>query len=215
MPHWFYPLVFLLVLFIVFLFFARVNLIIYYDKKLKIYYKILFIKIPIYPFTKPAKSNKKKSKKKKGTSPNQLDEFQQIQNIIAEIDRYKELTKSIFSFYFRALHFKVINLDILIATKNAACTALTFSFVCQALTYISEYIKSFSKFEIKKDSQIYVRADFLKQKSHFRAHFLIYTHLAPLMAVGTYAFFKMIFSFIFSFIKRRIGNEWFKAKRAN
>lgn len=212
MPHWFYLLISILAFFIILISIARVDLVIYYDKKLKIYYKILFIKIPIYPFPNPSKKDKKrKAEKHKG----EFDELGKIQDIIAEIDRYKELINSIFSFYFRALHFRIINLDILIATKNATSTALCFSFVCQALTYISEYIKSFSKFEIKKDSQIYVRADFLKQKSHFRAHFLIYTHLAPLMAVGTYASFKMIFSFIFSFIKRRIFNEWFKAKRAN
>lgn len=212
MPHWVYLLIFILIILVAFLFLTKVNLIIRYDKRLTIYYKILFVRIPIYPFPKPTKKRKKSSDLKKATSKTDFEELEKIQEIISEIDRYKELTKSIFSFYFRALHFKIINLDILIATKNASRTAIAFSFTCQALTYIGEYIKSFSKFEIKKDSQIYVRASFLEQKSHFKAHFLIYTHLAPLMAVGTYAFFKMIFSFIFSFIKRRIGNERIKAK---
>ena len=212
MPHWFYLATFLIAFLIAFLFLAKVNLIIRYDKRLKIYYKILFVKIPIYPFPKPTKKKKKASSTKKKTSKSDFEELDKLQDIIAEIDRYKELTRSIFSFYFRALHFRIINLDVLIATKNATSTALCFSFTCQALTYISEYIKSFSKFEIKKDAQIYVRANFLEQKSHFKAHFLIYTHLAPLMAVGTYAFFKTIFSFIFSFIKRRITNERIKAK---
>ena len=194
--------------------FIKVNLVIKYNNGLRIYYKILFVKIPIFPFKKANPSEKvpKKSTKKK---PTEIDEIKATFDIIS---RYKDLTKSIFGFYFRALHFKILDFDLLVATKKPSTTALTYSFVMQGITYFGEYIQKNSKLVIPKSTKIHVRVDFLETNSHFKAHFLIYTHLGQLLIVGLVAFFKMLFSLVLSFIsflKRWIKDGTIKTKRAN
>ena len=193
----FFFIVFALVSFFTILSFTKVNLVIKYSRGLSIYYKILFVKIPIYPFKK-TKTTKKASHDK--APKRKASEIDEIKEIFDTVSRYKELTKSIFGFYFRALHFKIVKLDLLVATSKPSTTALTYSFIMQGITYFGEYIQKNSRLIIPKDAVINVRANFLETKLHFKAHFVIYTHLGQLFSVGIVAFFKMIFSFVLSFI---------------
>lgn len=210
---WFF-IAFIVASIITLLSFSKVNLVIKYAKGLKVYYRILFIKIPIYPFKK-SKQVKKHSSKTAKKNSSEIDEIREIFEII---DRYKELTQSIFGFYFRALHFKVIKLELLVATKKPSTTALAYSLITQGITYLGEYIQKNSRLVLAKNATIYVNANFLETKSHFKAHFVIYTHLGQLFIVGLVAFFKMIFSLAISFIsslKRRITNGTIKTKWAD
>ncbi len=210
---WFF-IAFAIISFIILLSFSRVNLVIKYSRGLKAYYRILFVKIPIYPFKK-AKQAKKRPNKATKRKSSEIDEIRAVFDII---DRYKELTQSIFGFYFRALHFKVVKLELLVATSKPSTTALAYSLVTQGITYFGEYIQKNSRLILAKNATIQVRANFLETKSHFKAHFVIYTQLGQLLIVGLVAFFKMIFSLAISLIsslKRRITDGTIKTKRAN
>ena len=183
---------------LIFLFFCHVNLVFIYDNHLTIYYKILFIKIKIYPF------------KKKKQDQTVLDGFNKAKNVIEQIQRYKELSKSIFNFYYRALRLKIINLDILIASKEPFTTALYYSLTVQTYSYLLKYFERNLILQFPKDSNLTIRTDFLGKSSHFKAHFVIYTYLGPLVAVGIISLVKMFISFI-----RRILNGDLKAKRVD
>ncbi len=197
MQSWVY-LVIGIAFFLVLISFTHVNLVVIYNNGLKVYYRVLFVKVRVFPFP---------SSKKKKTNDGGVSE---IKKTFDQITRYKELTKTIFGFYFRALHFKVINLDILISSKEPSSTALLFSSVMQLVTYLAEYIQKNTKLEFSKEAIVSVKADFLGKTSHFKSHFVLYTYLGPLMAVGIFAFFKMLISFIW-----RLLNGTIKAKRAN
>ena len=188
---------FLLFSLLIFLFFCHVNLVIIYENGFKIFYKILFIKIRVFPF----KEDKKQDK---------LSGVKDAKNAFDKLRRYRELSRSIFGFYYRALRLKIINLDIIVASKKPATTALYYSLVAQGVAYLFRSAEQNVILQFPKNSNINIQADFLGKKSHFKAHFVIYTYLGPLVAVSVFSFFKMIISFF-----RRLLNGSIKAKRAN
>ena len=190
-------LFFLYFSFLIVLFFCHVNLVVIYKNGFEIYYKILFVKIKLFPF---------KEDKRKST----LDGVREAKNALDRLKRYRDLSKKVFGFYYRALRFKIINLDVVIASKAPSYTALYYSFTVQAISYFLKSVEKNLILQIPKESRVNIRADFTGEKSHFRTHFVIYTYLGPLVAVGILSFFKMIFSFL-----RRILNGKFKAKRVD
>ncbi len=189
---------FLLVASLIFLFFCKVNLVIVYKNGFKIFYKILFIRIKIYPF--------KKDKKSQST----LDGIKDAKNAFNTLKNYRELSRSIFGFYYRALRLKIIDFDLLVASKAPSSTALCYSFALQGISYLLKYAENNLIIQIPKDSCINIEADFIGTQPHFRTHFVIYTYLGPLVFTSILSLLKRIFAFC-----RRLYNGDFKAKRAN
>lgn len=188
---------FLLFSALILLFFCHVNLVIIYKNGFQIFYQILFIKIKIYPF-------------KKDKSKNPIDGVKEAKDTFDRLKKYRKISRSIFGFYYRALRLKIIDLDVLVASRSPSSTALYYSFVVQGISYILKSIERTLILQFPKNKELNIRADFFGKEPYFKTHIIIYTYLGPLVFVSILSFLKTMFSFL-----RRILNGNFKAKRAN
>lgn len=188
---------FLLFSALILLFFCHVNLVIIYKNGFQIFYQILFIKIKIYPF-------------KKDKSKNPIDGVKEAKDAFDRLKKYRKISRSIFGFYYRALRLKIIDLDVLVASRSPSSTALYYSFVVQGISYILKSIERTLILQFPKNKELSIRADFFGKEPYFKTHIIIYTYLGPLVFVSILSFLKTMFSFL-----RRILNGNFKAKRAN
>lgn len=182
---------------LILLFFCHVNLVIVYDKGLLIYYKILFVKIRIFPF-------------KENQNQSVINGITEAKTAIDRLKKYRELSRSVFGFYYRALRLKLLNLEASIGGKTPAITAINYSLAVQAVSYLFKYFERNLILQIPNKSSVDIHADFTKKSSFLKTHFVIYTYLGPLVAVSFLALLKKLISFF-----RRILNGNFKAKRAN
>ena len=181
---------------LIFLFFCHVNLVIIYEKGFLIYYRFFFIKIRIYPFKELKKQDA-------------LNGFLEAKDTVERLRKYRELSQSIFGFYYRALRLKILNLEINVSSSMPSSTALYYSYVSQAVSYLFKYFERNLVLKIPKKSNINIRADFFGESS-FKAHFVIYTYLGPLVIVSFLSLLKRLISHF-----RRLLNGTFKAKRVN
>ena len=181
----------------IFLFFCHVNLVVIYKDGLRIFYKVLFVKITVFPF--------KESQKKDA-----LSNVKDAKNTFERLKRYRELSKSIFGFYYRALRLKILNLEVTVSSNDPFSTALCHSMLSQGIACLLKSVEQEIIIQIPKNSNINVRADFLGNEPHFSTHLVMYTYLGPLVIVSVLSFTKMIISFF-----RRLLNGEFKSKRVN
>ena len=187
MPAFVYVLLGIALL-IVLLLLSKVRVFICYEDSLRIYAKFLFLKFSIIP-TKEKKPKKKKPKK------THVDTHPQEQ--VSQPTKEKSITKKlwelrnglfeIIKFFLGKLHFRFIKLRINIACENAAKTALLYAGANQGIAYILETLRNISNVDVAKNSDVYVNADFISQKSEFESKIELYIRVAPLISVGIHA----------------------------
>lgn len=180
---------------------SKIKVFLSYDESLKIYAQFLFFKICIIP----SGSKKKKSKKKKTAYKavaKKNDDKKAVSNdtkpkqksIVQGLFEIRESLLTLIKRFLGKLHFKFIVLKVKVATDNAATTALLYGAVNQGVSYLLETLKSISNVDMTDNSDISVSADFLSQKSDFKAKIVLYLHFASLVYVGIHAmitYFKL------------------------
>ena len=57
----------------------------------------------------------------------------------------------------------------------------------QGIAYILETLRNISNVDVAKNSDVYVNADFISQKSEFESKIELYIRVAPLISVGIHA----------------------------
>lgn len=195
MPAWIIVLI-IITLLVALLLAMRVNVIISYNNSLSVYARVLFIKIPLYPANeKPKKKNKEKKKKKVQNSPEQTttEKSEKPVSPVKILWKMREALVTVLERFLGYLHFKFIRLKITVACSDAAKTALAYGAATQGVSYILEILNNISNVDIGKRSDIYVKSDFIGQKSSFDGKILLYIRVLPAIKVGIYAlkeFFK-------------------------
>ena len=162
---------------------TKVRIIVSYTDELKVYAKILFIKIRIVP--EKEKKSKKKKDKKKDTQVKEAP--QKEESIVKKIWSIKSLVADIIARFLNKLHFKFLRLRVVIACNNAAKTALLYSGVNQGITYLIEFLDNVSNVDVPTHSNIPVDTNFISQKSEFEGKIELYIRVLPLITVGLHA----------------------------
>ncbi len=156
----------------------RINLHIIYEDELKIYLRILFIKIPIVPEGDSGFDISKLRKKKKDTDEGSAEEDKAaVKASPSVIDKLNSVRKviSIFSDAFhKHLHVKLTKIHVRVATPDAAQTAILYGAISTAIVCIIEVIESITNLDRIKKSSISVEPDFLSEKTDIKLRISLY-----------------------------------------
>lgn len=164
---------------------VKVVLRITYADSLAIYLKILFVKIRLYPSKKREKKyphsmsrrkakkikdslegkkklSKKKKKKQKKDKKGKPDKEEEAPDLISIVSIVTSFVKSFLKVFAGSVRLKFSRLKIVVASEDAATTAITYGAVTQGINVLFpllEGIKNVKKLPPKKE--LSVRADFL------------------------------------------------------
>ncbi len=176
MPVWVY-IVGAILLFLALLLSLKVNIIVSYKEELKVYLRVLFVRIRLYPKKVKLKEKKKRTKKKK--APQETEEIlpESEEKPLSPVKVVWEIREAVLSLANKCmggLHFKFARLNIEVGCSDAAKTALVYGTVVQGVAYLVEYLDTISNVEISRFSQINVCSNFISQKSHAEGKITLY-----------------------------------------
>lgn len=174
----------------------RAKVIISYDEVLRVYFRLAFFKMRLFP-AKPRKQKKKKSKKKKTqktpvSTEKKSDEYKKDDGVVSKLWAMREILLNTINKFLGKLHFKLIKLNIVVAGDNAASTALLYGATTQGVAYLIEILDTISNVDISKRSEISVRSDFISQKSSFEGKIVLYISVVHIIYVGLHFLKKLI-----------------------
>ncbi len=172
----------------------RINLHIIYEDNLKVYLRILFIRLEILPNTsKVFGFNKQKKKKKElpvrvvkdikdadSTSPSVLDKLNSIREIISILSEA----------FHNHLHVKFSKIHIRVATGDAAKTAILYGAVSTAVACIIDMIDDIANLKPLKESSVSVEPDFLSEKTDIKLNIVLYMSVAGTIKTLLQSFIK-------------------------
>lgn len=165
---------------------AKVELRISYKDELSISAKFLFLNFKLYPEKPKKKKKKKKSKKPQppaSKSPSKK-EAKKKSDIIPKLFEYRDTVLGIVKEFASVLHFRFLDINIKIATDDAAKTAITYSLAVQGVSYLVSFLDNYSNVDVTKNSSINVYTDFLSEESSLDGSVLLYTrvyHALPVL----------------------------------
>lgn len=172
----------------------KINLHIIYEDELRIYLRILFIKIPIVPDDDSGFDISKLTKNKKDADEGDLQEAKgSNQSSSSIIDKLNSVRKvlSIFSDAFhKHLHVKLTKIHIRVATPDAAQTAILYGAISTAIVCIIEVIESITNLDRIKKSSISVEPDFLSEKTDIKLRISLYVSVLGAIKVLMKSFIK-------------------------
>ncbi|MBQ7353134.1 MAG: DUF2953 domain-containing protein [Clostridia bacterium] len=173
-------------LLVIILLIAKVELRISYRNELTISAKFLFLRFKLYPEKQKKKKKKTKGKKPQVASPKPpaKTEEKKKSDIIPKLFEYRETVLGIVKEFASVLHFRFLNINIKIATDDAAKTAITYSLAVQGVSYLVSFLDNYSNIDVTKNSSINVYTDFLSEESSLDGSVLLYTrvyHALPVL----------------------------------
>lgn len=177
------------------IFLLRIKVIISYDKVLVVYLRILFVKIRLFPTRAKKIKKKKKKKKKQDTTTRATDsssDEKKEDGVVSKLWAMKEILLRTIEKFLGKLHFKLVKLNIVVSSSNAASTALLYGATTQGVSYILEVLDTISNVDISKRSDISVRSDFISQKSSFEGKIVLYISVFHIIYVGIHFLKKLI-----------------------
>lgn len=187
-------------LFIALLLSTKIILRIKYENSLVIYLRILFVKIPLYPKKEKKKqyphsmsrrkaqkikdslSKKKKKKKADKKGEKEKGKKEDKYDILSIISIITSFVKTFLKLFVRSARIKASKLHIIIASENAAKTAILYGAATQTtdvLFPMLESIKTFKKLPSGKDLSI--ETDFLVDKPSVKADITIYVRVGGIL----------------------------------
>lgn len=180
----------------------RVGINIVHEDELKVYLKILFVRIQLYPEKKKNKISNKKQKKDKNAKEvtlKPIDKAKAKPTILDNVNLVKDVLAVLFKAFPKYLHVKLAKIHIRIATGDAAQTAIIYGAVSGVVACIVELIDSFTKMDKLKQRAISVEPNFLGENSEARINISLY--ITVFGAIVTLA--KMLIKYI----KTKIANK--------
>jgi hypothetical protein len=81
-----------------------------------------------------------------------------------------------------------LKLKINVACDNAAKTALLYAAANQGVAYIIEILRNISNVDVTKNSEVYVKSDFISCQSDFEGKIELYIRVLPFIAVSINSF---------------------------
>ncbi len=183
-----------IVLFFVFLLSLKATVTIMYSGEVRLFVKVLCFKINILPAKekkrkqslsakqaakirlKRTKKEKKKKEKKKQKNQAKLEKKQAIEEgtvqkkkmspgeILDLISLVVNLLKKVIGKFFGHLRIKVARIRLVIATGDAATTAITYGAVTQGINVIFPLLEGIKNFKLNRNADIYVATDFASEE---------------------------------------------------
>jgi len=178
-----------IILLITLIMFIRAKIVLTYNGDLSVTLKILFLKFDLHPrslseinvkdYTKKKiekrrlKARKKAEKKalkkakkeeKKAAGGGKKKKKYTFSDILTLVSTVKEIVSALVGSFFGYLRVEVARLDIVVATNDAAKTAIVYGAVYQAVSYILAIFDKITTVKYEKNSYVSVRADFLREK---------------------------------------------------
>ena len=179
---------------IAFLLSIKVTLKISYTDKLAVYLKILFIKIKLYPqkdkktrypksmskrkAKKIRDSLKTKKKKAKKVKKKESDEEKESTDMLSILFIVSSFVKNFIKRFTRAIRLKASKIKIIVATEDAAKTAITYAAVTQSINLffpVLDDLKTVKK--LPKGKNLSVSAAFLSDKPTLDINLELYVRI--------------------------------------
>lgn len=176
-------LLFIALLLLIFLT-AKVELVISYTNELKVYAKFLFWRFKLYPEKKKKKQKKGKKPVKPTFKPPVKKEEKKKTDVISKLYEYRTVVIEIIKEFSKKLHFRFVNINIKVATDDAAKTAIVYSLATQGVSYLLSFLDSFSNVDITNKSSINIYTDFLSDESELNGSVHLYSrvfHSIPIL----------------------------------
>ena len=203
-------IIFCIALFIALLLSTKIILRIKYEETLVVYLRILFVKIRLYPkkekkkryphsmsrrkarkirksLTKKKKSVKKKDKEKSKEKSKKEDKY----DILSIISIITTFVKNFLKMFVKSARIKTSKLHIIVASENAAKTAILFGAVTQATNVLFPLLDSIKTFKkLPKGKDLSVETDFLVDKPSIKADITIYIRVGGILKAAIVAGLK-------------------------
>lgn len=175
MPGWIY-VVGAILLFLALLLSMKVNIVVSYKNELRVFLRILFVRIRLYPKKVKLKEKKKKKKIKSEKQPTKEVTVKEEKTVspVKAILEIKDLILSLASKALGGLHFKFARLNIVVACEDATKTALLYGATVQSVAYLLEALDTVSNVEISRFSDININSNFISQKSSIEGKITLY-----------------------------------------
>ena len=187
-----------------------------YSDEVRLYVKVLFIKIKILPSKdgkkvrgmsekKAAKirdSIKKKAQKKALTKKEkekakEIKDKKSILEIISNVKLITAIALTVIKTFFKHLRIKLTRIKIAVASDDAATTAVAYGAITQSLNLLLPALESVKTFKGIKRSEIDVRADFLQDTP------VIDVEIS--FSIRVWHIFDVAFAAIGKFIKKKLS----------
>lgn len=172
----------------------RINLHIIYEDELKVYFRILFIKIPILPDENKRFNLSNFGRKKKDSPIHIVQDIQKADpnssSIIDKLNSVREIISIIFNAFHRHLHVKLTKIYIRVATADAAQTAIIYGAVSTVVVCIIDILDDITNLKQLKNSSISVEPDFLSEKTDIKLNILLYISVFGAIKVLMKSFIK-------------------------
>lgn len=197
----------------------KATVVISYAEEVRLYVKVLIFKIGILPSKEKKfkhkmsakkaekikekmrkKADKKRisseEKKKKKAEKKETKEKKNISQILSDIKLFASLGVLVIEKFFGHLKIKIARIKLIIATPDAATTALAYGGVTQALNILLPVLESVKNFENLNKADIQVTADFVSDTP------VIDIKLA--FSIRVWHVFDIAFSALGRFIKKKL-----------
>ena len=199
----------------------RVKIVIEYADELILYIRVLFIKIKIIPkkekrikiseytkkkISKRQKLSEEKEKKKKqkkaekkaakAEAKKDPDKKKEKPPILDTIRLVRVLLAIFLKRFFGHLRIDVARLNIVVASEDAARTAIMYGYICQGVAYTVELLDRFTNLRRTDNTEISVTPDFTSEK------LIADIHIAFSLTVGQV--FDILLRTAFGFVKNKL-----------
>ncbi len=173
------------VLLLVFILFINVNLVIEYKGGLRIFVRVLFVKINLERFRqkKITDTTVEKKKKEPVAESEEKNKKKNKKSVFEFLSLVTDIIKELLKNSAKYTKIKLCYANITVASDDAAKTAMLYGAVCQGLYYVTELLTHFTKF--KKDyKKIKVVSDFTSEEIKYDFKLVLTVKPVHLLIVG-------------------------------
>lgn len=143
------------------------------------------------------KSTKKSTKKKKQTDVEQKEKSKKsVKDIIELVGLVAAALGGLIKSFGKHLKIKTVRMNIIVATGDAAKTAVVYGTVCQSVAYIMELLYNLTGFTVKRHGEVTVSPDFTAETSTI--------DLKLIFKLRVWHVFAMLFSAGLAFLKKKL-----------
>ncbi len=207
---------------IAFIAFIKATVVISYSDDICLYVKVLFLKIKILPSKEKKqkqtmsvkkaekikaklrkKSEKKKlsavEKQKKKEEKKNTKEKKSITAIVSDVQLFASLAVLVIRKFFKHLRIKIAKIHLIIATSDAATTAIAYGAITQSLNILLPALESVKNFQSLEKADIFLDTDFLSETPT--------VDIKLAFSIRIWQVFDIAFSALGSFIKRKLLSD--------
>lgn len=142
-------------------------------------------------------AEKKSTKKKKKTDVKQKEKSKKsVKDIIELVGLISAALSGLIKSFGKHLKIKTVRMNIIVATGDAAKTAVVYGTVCQSVAYIMELLYNLTGFTVKRNGEVTVLPDFTAETSTLDLKFIF--------KLRVWQVFAMLFSAGLAFLKKKL-----------